>query len=194
MNLQLQIGLGVAIGLIIGFFMILNTINTKEKRLIDAYNKLNETLNIRYFKLKSVLNNLKLYMSEFQREIADLERLCDESTDVTGSIDNAYQKLELENTINYKLEEIKTNMANYPAIGLDENMNNSIIAIAESEVYVGNAITVYNTLNLEYKVFIETFPISFVANIVNKRKDYAPFSVTQVEEFDDSYIDEDELP
>lgn len=194
MNLQLQIGLGVAIGLIIGFFMILNTINTKEKRLIDAYNKLNETLNIRYFKLKSVLNNLKLYMSEFQREIADLERLCDESTDITGSIDNAYQKLELENTINYKLEEIKTNMANYPAIGLDENMNNSIIAIAESEVYVGNAITVYNTLNLEYKVFIETFPISFVANIVNKRKDYAPFSVTQVEEFDDSYIDEDELP
>ena len=194
MNLQLQIGLGVAIGLIIGFFMILNTINIKEKRLIDAYNKLNETLNIRYFKLKSVLNNLKLYMSEFQREIADLERLCDESTDITGSIDNAYQKLELENTINYKLEEIKTNMANYPAIGLDENMNNSIIAIAESEVYVGNAITVYNTLNLEYKVFIETFPISFVANIVNKRKDYAPFSVTQVEEFDDSYIDEDELP
>ena len=194
MNLQLQIGLGVVIGLIIGFFMILNTINTKEKRLIDAYNKLNETLNIRYFKLKSVLNNLKLYMSEFQREIADLERLCDESTDITGSIDNAYQKLELENTINYKLEEIKTNMANYPAIGLDENMNNSIIAIAESEVYVGNAITVYNTLNLEYKVFIETFPISFVAHIVNKRKDYAPFSVTQVEEFDDSYIDEDELP
>ncbi len=194
MNLQLQIGLGVVIGLIIGFFMILNTINTKEKRLIDAYNKLNETLNIRYFKLKSVLNNLKLYMSEFQREIADLERLCDESTDITGSIDNAYQKLELENTINYKLEEIKTNMASYPAIGLDENMNNSIIAIAESEVYVGNAITVYNTLNLEYKVFIETFPISFVANIVNKRKDYAPFSVTQVEEFDDSYIDEDELP
>ena len=194
MNLQLQIGLGVVIGLIIGFFMILNTINIKEKRLIDAYNKLNETLNIRYFKLKSVLNNLKLYMSEFQREIADLERLCDESTDITGSIDNAYQKLELENTINYKLEEIKTNMANYPAIGLDENMNNSIIAIAESEVYVGNAITVYNTLNLEYKVFIETFPISFVANIVNKRKDYAPFSVTQVEEFDDSYIDEDELP
>ncbi|HIS54361.1 TPA: hypothetical protein IAA82_05355 [Candidatus Galligastranaerophilus gallistercoris] len=194
MNLQLQIGLGVVIGLIIGFFMILNTINTKEKRLIDAYNKLNETLNIRYFKLKSVLNNLKLYMSEFQREIADLERLCDESTDITGSIDNAYQKLELENTINYKLEEIKTNMANYPAIGLDENMNNSIIAIAESEVYVGNAITVYNTLNLEYKVFIETFPISLVANIVNKRKDYAPFSVTQVEEFDDSYIDEDELP
>ena len=194
MNLQLQIGLCVVIGLIIGFFMILNTINTKEKRLIDAYNKLNETLNIRYFKLKSVLNNLKLYMSEFQREIADLERLCDESTDITGSIDNAYQKLELENTINYKLEEIKTNMASYPAIGLDENMNNSIIAIAESEVYVGNAITVYNTLNLEYKVFIETFPISFVANIVNKRKDYAPFSVTQVEEFDDSYIDEDELP
>lgn len=194
MNLQLQIGLGVVIGLIIGFFMILNTINTKEKRLIDAYNKLNETLNIRYFKLKSVLNNLKLYMSEFQREIADLERLCDESTDITGSIDNAYQKLELENTINYKLEEIKTNMASYPAIGLDENMNNSIIAIAESEVYVGNAITVYNTLNLEYKVFIETFPISFVANIVNKRKDYAPFSVTQVEEFHDSYIDEDELP
>ena len=194
MNLQLQIGLGVVIGLIIGFFMILNTINTKEKRLIDAYNKLNETLNIRYFKLKSVLNNLKLYMSEFQREIADLERLCDESTDITGSIDNAYQKLELENTINYKLEEIKTNMASYPAIGLDENMNNSIIAIDESEVYVGNAITVYNTLNLEYKVFIETFPISFVANIVNKRKDYAPFSVTQVEEFDDSYIDEDELP
>ena len=194
MNLQLQIGLGVVIGLIIGFFMILNTINTIEKRLIDAYNKLNETLNIRYFKLKSVLNNLKLYMSEFQREIADLERLCDESTDITGSIDNAYQILELENTINYKLEEIKTNMASYPAIGLDENMNNSIIAIAESEVYVGNAITVYNTLNLEYKVFIETFPISFVANIVNKRKDYAPFSVTQVEEFDDSYIDEDELP
>ena len=84
-------------------------------------------------------------------------------------------------------------MASYPSIQTDENMNNSIVAIAESEVYVGNAITVYNTLNLEYKVFVETFPISFVANLMCKRKDYAPFSVTQVEEFDDSYIDEDEI-
>lgn len=193
MSLQFQIILGIIIGLIIGFFMILNTINQKEKNLLEAYKKLNETLNIRYFKLKSVLGNLRNHMSEFQREINEIDTLCDQSINITDSINNAWEKLELENTINYKLEEIKSNMASYPSIQTDENMNNSIVAIAESEVYVGNAITVYNTLNLEYKVFVETFPISFVANLMCKRKDYAPFSVTQVEEFDDSYIDEDEI-
>lgn len=193
MSLRFQIILGILIGLIIGFFMILNTINQKEKNLLEAYKKLNETLNIRYFKLKSVLGNLRNHMSEFQREINEIDTLCDQSINITDSINNAWEKLELENTINYKLEEIKSNMASYPSIQTDENMNNSIVAIAESEVYVGNAITVYNTLNLEYKVFVETFPISFVANLMCKRKDYAPFSVTQVEEFDDSYIDEDEI-
>lgn len=193
MSLRFQIILGIIIGLIIGFFMILNTINQKEKNLLEAYKKLNETLNIRYFKLKSVLGNLRNHMSEFQREINEIDTLCDQSINITYSINNAWEKLELENTINYKLEEIKSNMASYPSIQTDENMNNSIVAIAESEVYVGNAITVYNTLNLEYKVFVETFPISFVANLMCKRKDYAPFSVTQVEEFDDSYIDEDEI-
>ena len=193
MSLRFQIILGIIIGLIIGFFMILNTINQKEKNLLEAYQKLNETLNIRYFKLKSVLGNLRNHMSEFQREINEIDTLCDQSINITDSINNAWEKLELENTINYKLEEIKSNMASYPSIQTDENMNNSIVAIAESEVYVGNAITVYNTLNLEYKVFVETFPISFVANLMCKRKDYAPFSVTQVEEFDDSYIDEDEI-
>lgn len=193
MSLRFQIILGIIIGLIIGFFMILNTINQKEKNLLEAYKKLNETLNIRYFKLKSVLGNLRNHMSEFQREINEIDALCDQSINITDSINNAWEKLELENTINYKLEEIKSNMASYPSIQTDENMNNSIVAIAESEVYVGNAITVYNTLNLEYKVFVETFPISFVANLMCKRKDYAPFSVTQVEEFDDSYIDEDEI-
>ncbi len=193
MSLRFQIILGIIIGLIIGFFMILNTINQKEKNLLEAYKKLNETLNIRYFKLKSVLGNLRNHMSEFQREINEIDTLCDQSINITDSINNAWEKLELENTINYKLEEIKSNMASYPSIQTDENMNNSIVAIAESEVYVGNAITVYNTLNLEYKVFVETFPISFVANLMCKRKDYAPFSVTQVEEFDDSYIDEDEI-
>lgn len=193
MSLRFQIILGIIIGLIIGFFMILNTINQKEKNLLEAYKKLNETLNIRYFKLKSVLGNLRNHMSEFQREINEIDTLCDQSINITDSINNAWEKLELENTINYKLEEIKSNMASYPSIQTDENMNNSIVAIAESEVYVGNAITVYNTLNLEYKVFVETFPISFVANLMCKRKDYVPFSVTQVEEFDDSYIDEDEI-
>ncbi len=193
MSLRFQIILGIIIGLIIGFFMILNTINQKEKNLLEAYKKLNETLNIRYFKLKSVLGNLRNHMNEFQREINEIDTLCDQSINITDSINNAWEKLELENTINYKLEEIKSNMASYPSIQTDENMNNSIVAIAESEVYVGNAITVYNTLNLEYKVFVETFPISFVANLMCKRKDYAPFSVTQVEEFDDSYIDEDEI-
>ena len=193
MSLRFQIILGIIIGLIIGFFMILNTINKKEKNLLEEYKKLNETLNIRYLKLKSVLGNLRNHMSEFQREINEIDTLCDQSINITDSINNAWEKLELENTINYKLEEIKSNMASYPSIQTDENMNNSIVAIAESEVYVGNAITVYNTLNLEYKVFVETFPISFVANLMCKRKDYAPFSVTQVEEFDDSYIDEDEI-
>ena len=174
MSLRFQIILGIIIGLIIGFFMILNTINQKEKNLLEAYKKLNETLNIRYFKLKSVLGNLRNHMSEFQREINEIDTLCDQSINITDSINNAWEKLELENTINYKLEEIKSNMASYPSIQTDENMNNSIVAIAESEVYVGNAITVYNTLNLEYKVFVETFPISFVANLMCKRKDYAP--------------------
>ena len=67
MSLRFQIILGIIIGLIIGFFMILNTINQKEKNLLEAYKKLNETLNIRYFKLKSVLGNLRNHMSEFQR-------------------------------------------------------------------------------------------------------------------------------
>ena len=86
MSLQIQILIGIIIGLIFGFFAVLGAINAKEKELADSWANLSETLNIRYLKLKNVLNFLKKHMTEFHSEIDKLIELLDESADVDNSL------------------------------------------------------------------------------------------------------------
>ncbi|MDO5437058.1 MAG: hypothetical protein Q4F80_02550 [bacterium] len=193
MSLGIQIAVGIICGLILGFFAVMGTINSKEKELKKAWNNLVEALNVRYLKLKNVLNFLKRHMDGFQDEIDQLILLCDEAIDTEINLNNIVNRLEIENAINFKLEDIKANMANFPSLQNDPEVDEAILAIAESEAYVGEAVRAYNSGNLEYRVLIETFPVSFVAWILNKNSDIIPFSVTQKEEFDDNYIDEDEV-
>lgn len=194
MSFMMQFVIGLTIGLILGFFTIIATINKKEQELTSAWNNLADSLNIRYLKLKNVLNFLRNHMNEFQNEINDLITLCDSTIEGDSSLKNASKKLEDENSINYVLENIKYNMQNYPSIAEDKEIESALNAIVESEYNVGEAIRTYNAANLEYKVLLDTFPISAVAWILNKNPDdIISFNVTNVEEFGDNYIDEDEV-
>lgn len=194
MSLGMQIIIGIIIGLIIGFFTIISTVNKKEKELIETWNNLSESLNTRYLKLKNVLNSLKKHMNEFQNNIEDLIKLCDKAIDEDASLKSISLKLNNENTINYKLEEIKSSMQNYPSIQQDSKVNDAILAIIESETNVGKNIKAYNLKNIEYRVFLETFPISIASWVLNKNPEsIIPFNVTNAREFDSSYIYEDEI-
>ncbi len=194
MDLYTQILIGIIIGLILGFFTIIATINQKEKELIDAWNNLSDALNIRYLKLKNVLTFLKNIMQESQNDIEKLIQMCDSSAESYSSIKNISKKLQDENNINYLLENIKYNMQNYPSISEDNEIQGALNAIIESEYNVYEAIRIYNSKNLEYKILLDTFPISIAAWILNKNQDeIIAFNVTNVEEFGDNYIDEDEI-
>ncbi len=193
MNISIQVTIGIVCGIIFGLFAAGASISQKEKEMKNAWDLLVNALNIRYMKLKNVLTFLNRHMSEFSSEITSLITLCDEAIDMGIQIKNVKERLLAENQINYKLEGIKINMSNYPSLNGDEEVQKSIQAIAESEMYVGEAIRRYNSRNLEYRVFLETFPITFVAWIMNKNDDILPFSVTMAEEFDDNYVDEDEF-
>lgn len=193
MSIGVQILIGAVLGLVFGFFTIIGAINSKEKALLAAWQNLLQALNLRYVRLKSLLGILKNTMTGFRDEIDSLLNLCDEGIDVSPSIENLISKLEIENKINYTLEEIKSNMANFPALQDNPEVDGVILSIAESEVHVGEAINKYNSVNLEYRVFLETFPINIFAWILNKNTEIPPFTVTSVEEFDDNYIDEDSI-
>lgn len=194
MSLSLQIIIGLTIGLILGFFTIIATINKKEQELILTWNNLSDALNIRYLKLKNVLNFLKNHMENFHSEINKLIEMCDSSIESDPSIKNISKKLQDENNINYTLENIKYNMQNFPSIEQDTEIQSALNAIIESEYNVGEAIRIYNAKNLEYKVLLDTFPISLVAWVLNKNQDeIISFNVASVEEFGDNYIDEDEI-
>ena len=194
MSLAVQIIIGIILGLIMGFFTIISAVNKKEKELIEAWNNLSKSLNTRYLKLKNVLNSLKKHMNEFQNNIENLIKLCDKAVDEDVSLKSLSLRLNNENTINYKLEEIKSSMQNYPSIQQDSEVNNAILAIVESETDVGKNIKAYNLKNIEYRVFLETFPISIASWILNKNPEgIIPFNVTNVKEFDNSYIYEDEI-
>ena len=185
--------LGLAFGFVIGFFMIVNILAKKEEELLLSYKNLVDTLNLRYAKLRIVLDFLKQHMSEFSSEIDDLSNICEEAINSNNNIENVIEKLKLENTINYKLEEIKSNMSSYDTIAGDFTLKDAITDIATVEAQVGKAISYYNQLNLNYKLITESFPASLVANICGKNKNYIPFTVAEVQEFDDSYIDENDI-
>ncbi len=194
MNLISEIILGIFIGLVISFFYILKVINNKEKELLAAWNNLYEILNMRYLKLKNLLNILRKYMTDFQPQVDNLLELCNSALEDNSFSKSVIERLKIENSINMHLEEIKSNMEKYPLIQQDLEIESSITAIIQSESAVGEAIQKYNSKHIEYKFLLEAFPISIVAAIMNRSSNgLIPFVVSQVEEFDDSWIDEDEI-
>ena len=194
MSFLVQIVIGIACGLVLGFFTTIGVINSKEKEVREAWSVLQNALTMRYLKLKNVLNFLQRHMSEFHTEILDIMDLCDRASDLDTQLEAISTYLELENSINYKLENVKTSMSNYPSLQDDNEVSEAIIAIAESEVNVGEAINLYNSKSFEYTVLLETFPISIASWILNKNsEEIMQFSVTPANEFQDNYIDEDEI-
>ncbi len=193
MSIHLQIVTGLICGLVFGFFTLASSVNSKERMLLSSWDSLVQALNIRYMKLKNVLNFLKKHMNELHYEITTLIQLCDSAIDSPASISDIAERLMTENRINYKLEIIKTGMFNYPSLDSDSEAQKAIDAIIESEISVGEAIRKYNAINLDYKVCLDTFPFSFVGWLLNKNSEIIPFSVSMAEEFADNYIDEDKI-
>ncbi len=192
MSLTVQILIGFIIGLFLALLSVQSSINTKEKQLINTFISLVDLLHIRYLKLKNVLNFLKRHMKDAENEIDKLILLCDEAIECNGDISNINEVLKYENQINSLLENIKLQMENYKSIQEDAEIDAAILAIAESEAYVSDAINIYNTTNLEYNVFIETFPMSLLAWMSNKES-VPPFTIATVEDFVNDFVDEDEL-
>lgn len=194
MNVGIQILIGTAIGLIFGFLTLAATINKKENELKTVWKALAETLNDRYRTLRQILSLMSEYMNENKDEISELSETCSKAIDEMLELDNFKKRLENENNINNKLEILKQNISKYPDLLNSEKYNALIEEITEKENIVGEAIRIYNASVLDFKVLLEAFPFSAVCWILNKNADnYGAFNVMQIEEFDETYIDEDEI-
>ncbi|MCD8024105.1 MAG: hypothetical protein LUE64_01055 [Candidatus Gastranaerophilales bacterium] len=193
MDAAVRILLGVIAGIIFGLFAAAASIKKKEQKLLIDWQLLSDTLNIRYSWLQKYLSVCDRYMNKFHSDIEALNTLIIKAINEEKDIKFLNMRLLNENNINYKLEAIKTSMADYPLMEGDSEMQGIINSIIESEIAVGKAIQAYNNSNLQYKIFLETFPISIVTFLLNKKTDIPPFMVTQANEFDDNYIDEDEI-
>lgn len=193
MLLFIQILIGILIGALCGMVSIGLAINKKENSLKLCWKHLTDALNTRYVRLKNLLILLKVHMTDFSAEIEQLILLCEEAVKTQISADKIAERLQIEDAINYKLEDVKSNMDKYPEMEQDAKLEAALYGIIEAETDVGDAIEIYNTQNQEYKEFIGRFPASLVARLMGKNPDTVPFSVTSAEELNENYIDEDEI-
>lgn len=194
MSVWLQIVLGLLAGAFFGFFALSSQIKSAEKNILKIWINLSDALDNRYLKLKNLLLFLKKYMTDFHGEIDELNSVIDKTLDVDKTLKMVPLKLALENEVNYKLENIKSNMEKYPSLYDDQEINEAIIAVAESESSVGDEITLYNAVIFQFRILLESFPYSFSAWVLNKSpEEFSDFVVTSVEQLNEDYVSEEDI-
>ena len=193
MSFGLKILIGFSIGIFFGLIMMVKTIKKNIKFLDNTAVELIQLLIERYKKLLKFLNLVKNYMQDEKEEIESLISLLEDF------LSKEYRGLDLskvissENLINKKLEAIKQRMNNYPNIYENYEIKDAINEIIDAEAQIGAGINIYNKLHTQVKAFLEMFPISLAASLSGQKMEHVPFFVNTVQEFDDNYIDEDEI-
>ena len=193
MSFGIKILLGFLAGVVLGLVVMTRTIKKNIRFLDNTAVELIQLLIERYKKLLKFLDLIKKYMQDERQEIDSLASLLEDV------LSKEYIGLDLpkvisnENLINKQLETIKQRMGNYPNIYDDHEVESAINEIVDAEAQVGAGINIYNKLHSQIKAFLDVFPISFAASLSGQKMKHVPFVVNTVEEFDDNYIDEDEI-
>lgn len=139
----------------------------KRNKVQEAFASIDVQLKKRYDLIPNILAIAKRFMEHERELFEDITKLRVEAMSLSSGIQNIDKKLNIENQIAKKMEQIIVAAENYPQLKSDQTMVTAMQTYNEVEEHISAARRFYNSAVNELKNAVEIFPSSFFAKILN---------------------------
>lgn len=180
MNLFTLIVLGLLLAGAIILYLSYASVIKKKNKVQEAFASINVQLKKRYDLMPNILTMAQKFMEHERSLMEDLTKLRTEAMTMSNSMENIGKKLELDNQIKSKMDQLFVSVENYPQLKSDNTMVTAMQTYNEVEEHIAAARRFFNTAVNELNNAVEIFPSSLFAEKYGiKTQDY--FEIDEAE-------------
>ena len=150
----------------------------KKNKVKEAVSGIDVQLKKRYDLIPNILTLAKKFMEHERSLIEDITNLRVQAASLKN--DDVAGKIDLDNSIRSKMNQLMINVENYPQLKSDATMVQAQQTYAEVEEHIAAARRFYNSAVNELNNAVEIFPSSLIAMFLGIRR-YPYFEVSEAE-------------
>ena len=161
-------------------YSIYTSVIKRKNKVEEAFSSINVQLKKRYDLMPNILTLAAKFMEHERGLMEDLTKLRTEVLAVPNKFENIEQKINLDNEIRGKMQQLLVSVENYPQLKSDQTMMTAMQTYNEVEEHIAAARRFFNSAVYELNNAVEIFPYSFFAkNMGIEKKEF--FKVEEIE-------------
>ena len=163
--LSLVILILVVLVIVVAYSFYVSLIKKKNKAK-EAFSSIDVQLKKRYDLIPNVLFIANKFMEHERGLLEEITKLRAQAAKLPADLNNAEQKLQLDNVISGKMGQLMVSVENYPQLKSDQTMITAMQTYNEQEEHIAAARRFYNSAVLELNNAVEIFPGSLIAGML----------------------------
>ncbi len=174
------IPLAIILLLLLGFWLLYVGLVKKKNNVKEAFSSVDVQLKQRYDLIPNILFIANKFMEHERELLTNITALRAQAAKLPDGVDNAQQKIDLDNKISSMMGQLLVAVENYPQLKADQPMMQAMQTYNECEAHIAAARRFYNSAVKELNNAVEIFPSSLVASFIGIKS--APFFEANEEE------------
>ena len=155
----------IVLAIIVAYSFYVSLIKKKNKAK-EAFSSIDVQLKKRYDLIPNVLFIANKFMEHERGLLEEITKLRAQAAKLPADLNNAEQKLQLDNVISGKMGQLMVSVENYPQLKSDQTMITAMQTYNEQEEHIAAARRFYNSAVLELNNAVEIFPGSLIAGML----------------------------
>ena len=135
----------------------------RKNKVLEAFSDIDVQLKKRYDLIPNILTLANKFMEHERSLMEDLTKLRTEVLSVPSNYENIGKKLELDNEIKNKMQQLMVSVENYPQLKSDQTMITAMQTYNEVEEHIAAARRFFNSAVKDLNNAVEIFPYSLFA-------------------------------
>ena len=156
--------LGILGALVIWFYSCYTSVIKRKNKVLEAFSSINVQLKKRYDLIPNILTIAQKFMEHERGLMEDLTKLRTEVLSVPDSFESIERKIDLDNQIRNKMQQLLVSVENYPQLKSDATMVTAMQTYNEVEEHIAAARRFFNTAVNDLNNAVEIFPSSLFAD------------------------------
>ena len=136
----------------------------KKNKVQEAFSSINVQLKKRYDLMPNILTIAQKFMDHERGLLEDLTKLRTEVLALPDKYENIERKIDLDNEIRNKMQQLLVSVENYPQLKSDATMVTAMQTYNEVEEHIAAARRFFNTAVNDLNNAVEIFPSSLFAD------------------------------
>lgn len=166
MNLFVLTFLGFILSTTIILYSTYTSLIKKKNKVKEAFSSINVQLKKRYDLIPNILRIANKFLEHEKNLLEELTKLRTEILSIPNNYKNIEKKLDLDNQITNKMQQLLVSVENYPQLKSDQTMITAMQTYNEVEEHIAAARRFFNSAVNNLNNAVEIFPSSLLAKML----------------------------